>query len=333
MGLLLIGLGIGVAAQQNQAQQSATGLNIEISPAKLLLEGAPGKTLDLTIRIRNRNQGVEELKFEIFKVVNKNDKIELIAPDTNDEFVSWVNFGKEQPLQAPYDQFITMPITINLPSTAAFAYNYAVLISKAETPKAEPGQTQAIEGKIAQFILLDVIAPGAKRSAELIEFKTDRKWYSFLPVELFTTIKSTGNLNVTPVGNIFIKNMSGNQIATLDLNTERGTIIPSMTRVYQNIWLDGFPSYKEVDGKRKLVWDWHEINKFRFGKYRAEAVVVYNDGNRDVPLAAAAVFWIIPWWLLLIALAILIAVIYGLHRILRSIWRRLKGSKRKSHNK
>jgi hypothetical protein len=324
----VISLGAIVAAQNRTAIEDQ-GLNIEISPARLLLEGSPGKKIDATLKIRNRNLGTEELKFEIFKVVIKDSTLELMAPEPDDEFVTWVKFGKEQPFLAPYDQFESMPISIDIPKSAAFAYDYVILISKAKSPEVKPGETQAIEGKVAQFILLDVLAPGAVRSAEIIDIETSKKLYSFLPVDITTTVKNTGNLHVTPVGNIFIKDMSGRQVATLDVNKERGTILTNFSRKFFNQWAQGFPRYEDVEGERKLVWNWQDFGDFRFGKFKAEAVLVYNNGVRDIPMTDSTTFWVIPWILLLILLIILILVIYSIYRFIRGIARSIKKKTKK----
>jgi len=305
------------------------GLNIEISPARLLLEGSPGKKIDATLKIRNRNAGTEKLKLEILKVKVNQDQIQLVAPEANDEFVSWVTFGTELPFDAPFDKIQTVPVTIDIPKTAAFAYDYAIVISKAEAPRPQPGTTQAVEGKVAQFVLLDVNAPGAQRAASIISLEASRRHYSFLPADLTTVVKNTGNLHVTPVGNLFIKDMSGRQVATLNVNTENGTILPGLSRNFENEWNQGFPRYETVDGKRQLVWNWQDISSIRLGKYTAEAVLIYNDGTRDVPITASTTFWVIPWLLLLILLVAIILVLSGLFHGIRGFWRLLtRGGKR-----
>jgi len=82
------------------------------------------------------------------------------------------------------------------------------------------------------------------------------------------------------------------------------------------------PSFeaKTVDGQaltvkngqpvEQLRWNFSEpISKFRFGKYYAHLVLVYNNGNHDVPINAYLTFWVIPWKLILIILAAIAAVI------------------------
>lgn len=317
-------------AQQatNTTSVQNQGLNIEISPARLLLVGEPGKKIDASLQIRNRNAGTEKLRLDILKVKASGDRIELITPAKNDEFSSWVKFGSKIPFDAPYNQIQTVPVTINIPKDAAFGYYYAIVISKASAPVSVPGATQAIEGKVAQIILLDVKAPGAKRTIEIKEFQASRHWYEFLPADFTTIVTNTGNVHAAPQGNIFIKSVSGHQIGALDINAAGGSVLPQAVRTFSSEWNQGFPHYETVDGKRKLVWNWNQANWFRVGKYKADLVLVYNDGQRDIPVTSSTTFWVVPWRMLLVLLVILLLVLGGLFMILRGIWRLIHRNKK-----
>jgi hypothetical protein len=327
---LIVGSAAVIAQPADGNPPADQGLNIEISPARLLLEGAPGKKIDATLKVRNRNAGVETLKLEILQVKVNQDQIQLVTPDQNDEFVSWVTFGKNLPFEAPFDQIITVPITIDIPKTAAFAYDYAIVISKAEAPTPQPGTTQAVEGKVAQFVLLDVNAPGARRAAEITNFASTRSLYSFLPVVFGLTARNSGNLHVTPVGNIFIRDMSGRQVGTLKVNSENGTILPGLSRSFDSQWNQGFPHYETIDGNRRLVWNWQDISSIRLVKYSAEAVLIYNDGTRDVPITATTSFWVIPWLLLLLVLLVIVLLVAGLYQGIKGFWRLLHRGRNKN---
>lgn len=329
--VLAISFHVVVNAQTDVSESSKKqGLNIEISPARLLLKGAPGKKIDAQLSIRNRNAGVEQLKIEIMKVKVDNDIIEILEPQPGEEFPTWVSFGKKIPISAPFDRTVTVPIEINIPKSAAFAYDYAIVISKLDAPTIEPGTTQAVEGKVAQFILLDVIAPGAIRRAEISNFYSDKSRYSFLPATLKAEIKNTGNLHVTPTGNIFIKDMFGREVASLFVNKETGVILPNGSRTYETVWNQGFPRYETIDGKDKLVWNWQDISNIRIGKFKAEALVIYDDGTRDIPLNSSTSFWVIPWIPILILLIIIAMILGGLFVTVRSIWRLIKSHKPKT---
>jgi len=337
-GALLIVSGIVLASSphlfaKEQDEPASKPLNIEISPARLVLQGKPGETINTEIKVRNRNAGATKLKIEIMKLKSEGDTISLETPSDNDDFVKWVTFKPKKTFTSKYDEWKTIPVTIKIPEDAAFTYDYAVVISNAELPEAIPGSTQSIDGKIAIFTLLDIDAPGAVRAAEITRFEASKPWVTYLPVGFETEIKNIGNLHVAPIGNLFIKDMLGRQVATLAVNKEAGYILADGSKTVTNEWADGFPYNKQKpDGTTELVWDWSQINSLRMGKYTADIVLVYNDGLRDIPVTSQTTFWVIPWPILLALLAMVLIVLAGIISFFRSvmrIMRRISGRTKK----
>jgi hypothetical protein len=127
----------------------------------------------------------------------------------------------------------------------------------------------------------------------------------------------------------------GQQVAILDINPNQGSVLPNSPRNFLPEWSDGFPVYipKIQDGKavldvkgdpvRELKWDFKDASKLRFGKYTAKMLLVFDDGQRDVPLEAMVSFWVVPWRILLASLVILIFVLIGMKSTLQNLWRRL----------
>jgi hypothetical protein len=111
----------------------------------------------------------------------------------------------------------------------------------------------------------------------------------------------------------------------LPLNPNGSFLLPGTSRELSSAWTEGFPSYQDVKtaynapSTRKLVWDWSKGQDFRFGKYVAKVVAVYNDGQRDVPIVTEVSFWVIPWKLLLLAGAILALLLVGVWVIVRRL--------------
>jgi len=90
-------------------------------------------------------------------------------------------------------------------------------------------------------------------------------------------------------------------------------VLPNTTRNFTASWDTGFPLYvSTINGKKHLSWDWKHISELRFGKYVAKAVVVYNNGQTEVPLTDSFTFWVIPWWLLSIVILTAIVLIMGI---------------------
>ncbi len=124
-----------------------------------------------------------------------------------------------------------------------------------------------------------------------------------------------------PSGNIFVqrKANSTSPLATVPVNATGAYILPGITRTVSSTWSDGFPVYKTdtATQKSKLFWDWGSLQKFRFGHYVAKAVVIYNDGNRDIPVEASVGFWVIPWRLLLLVFVVVVLMVIGVVTIVR----------------
>jgi hypothetical protein len=60
------------------------------------------------------------------------------------------------------------------------------------------------------------------------------------------------------------------------------------------------------------------------GKYTAHMLLVYDNGERDIPIEAAVSFWIVPWKLLGISLIVLLFALIGLRSTLLPIIKKLR---------
>jgi len=112
----------------------------------------------------------------------------------------------------------------------------------------------------------------------------------------------------------------------LPVNATGSYFLPDVSKSVDVKWADGFPVYKSSQSdtgtaKQDLVWDWGTLQKFRFGHYYAKAIVVYNDGTRDVSAEAILDFWVIPWKLLIFAIFVLIIVIIGAVTVFKKVAR------------
>ena len=234
-------------------------------------------------------------------------------------------------------------MTINVPQDASLGYYMAVTFSPANQPGV-PNAT-ALKGAAATLVLLEVKTPNEKRGLQLLSFTTDHKLYEYLPANFNIRLHNSGNIYIAPAGNIFVAKGS-TTISTLDFNIAGGSVLPNSNRVFVVPWKDGFPVFVQrlVNGKpietksgtaQNLKWDFSQLSKFRFGKYNARLLVVYDDGTRDVPTEATVSFWVLPWKLLLLTLVVLAIIGFGLFSLGRSIFRGTRSgiSKRRSHGK
>ena len=72
----------------------------------------------------------------------------------------------------------------------------------------------------------------------------------------------------------------------------------------------------------ELSWDFNQASKLRYGKYTARLLLVYDDGQRDVPIESVVSFWVMPWRLIGVALIVALFALIGLKSTLQKVWRR-----------
>lgn len=316
--------------------QEEAGLRIVTSPLPVTVNIEPGKSITTDIRVKNDGAAPEELKVTLmkFRAYEDSGKPALEELDGTEEFAKWVSLPEPRFTLAP-NEWKSVPVTFAPPETAALGYYYAFVFSRAEdNPQASPGQT-AISGGSAVLVLLDVVVPGAHKEIAMESFTTDRSFYEFLPVNFLVRLKNVGNIHTAPRGNIFISR-AGKEVALLEVNLEKGNILPGSSRVFEAFWLDGFPRYlpkiengavvKDKNGNNEmdLTWNWADADKLRFGKYTAKIVLIYDNGERDIPLEQSITFWVLPWRIMLAALVILLFFLIGIKGTLSSIVRQFR---------
>jgi hypothetical protein len=316
-----------------------TGFNVITSPPNVRLQTDPGKTVTTELRIKNTSPETETIKVGLMKfgAAGEEGRPNIADRQPGDDYFDWVSFSPNK-FEAPSNQWMTVKMTFTVPENAQLGYYYAVTFSRDQEVAQE--NKSVLVGSTATLVLLDVKTPNAKRTLQLKDFTLDRKSYEFLPVTFSMHIQNTGNIHLAPVGNVFI-NQGKKQIATLNVNQAGGLILPNSSRGFSVDWNDGFPVYKEKseqdkpvigkDGKtqKSLVWDFAHLSKLRFGKFTAHLLIVYNDGEHDVPLEAEATFWVIPWRIIVSLLLLVLLIIAGIWAVTRGSFRKLKKIKLK----
>ena len=319
------------------AQSTSTeGFAASISPLPILLTTKPGTSVSADLRVNNPSTHDEKLKTVIktFTQDGADGKVTLHELTPADDFVNWISFDKPV-FDAPPGLWQTIKMTVNVPKTAAFGYYFAVEFTEANPPAKQAGVGTSIQGAVANFVLLNAQAPGETKKLSVTSFSADHQVYEFLPVNFSVRVHNGGNIFAAATGNIFITR-GGKQVAVLNVNENHGLIIPGSNRLFNTSWDNGFPVYKTVYGsnghplrdkdgniQKKLTWNFSQVSKLRFGHYTAKLALVYNDGTRDVPISGTVSFWVVPWRVIGVVVAILL-LIAGLITYVIILRRRLK---------
>ena len=298
------------------AETPTSGLSIQVTPSPLVATVKPGETAHLELKIRNTAATADTLTIQprSFHIDNATGEVKL-EEATPPTFEKWLTFS-EPILKLQPGEIKTEKLSIAVPKDAGFSYSFAIMIKRTEA-KTDPTAGRQIQGSVAVFTLLNVDRPGATRKVELVDVTTTQFIYELLPVTIKMRFKNTGNTIAQPYGNVFIQRESTDTkpIDTLPVNSARGYLLPGTERVLNADWKNGFAVYQTVtDGSgkqtQKLVRDPNKLGDFRFGKYTAKIVAVYNDGYRDVPIEKVVTFWVVPWRAILVTIFILLGIFF-----------------------
>lgn len=309
------------------------GFSLQISPSPLVQTVKPGVPSAVPLQIRNNGTSIENLKVEVRKFAydNKTGGIsidDVAAPDLS----QWITFEQPKFSVSP-GQVFTENVSINFPAQSGFSYSFVMVISRQGQAQATGGG-RLLEGSVADFGLVNIDRPGATKGLQIASLKTSAGVYEYVPAKLSITFKNTGNTFIEPLGSVFIgRGDVSSPIATLDLSTTGGYILPNTSRTMTASWSDGFPrletkTFSDGTTQTHEVWNWGDIGKFRIGLYTAKVVAVYNNGSYDIPLNAEVQFWILPWKIILGALVILLIIGFGIFTVVRAVLRSVGGGPR-----
>ncbi len=323
---ILVSLGSALPFQKAHAAEGE--FYLQVSPSPLVTTLKPGQKAVLDLKVRNAGTEIEKLTIAPHSFKMKNDgKIELNDVATP-EIAGWLNFSAKDFTVAP-GQLFEQKVTIEIPKEAGFSYSFAFLIKRAD---ADPDITkgQELKGQVAVFALLNIDRPGAKRELQIETISSEAGIYEYLPATLKLRLKNTGNTIVQPAGDVFIQRGTNDEtpIDTLAVNKNASYILPDTTRELLVEWSNGFPATKkDSSGNEYLDWNWQNLANIRIGHYTAKAIVIYNDGQRDIPIVAEVGFWVIPWKILLGILLVAGLIGFGLWSILSKVIRFSRGGK------
>ncbi|HSX37174.1 MAG TPA: hypothetical protein VLG13_03640 [Patescibacteria group bacterium] len=340
--LAVIVFAVNLFALSLPATARAADFNLTASPLPIDLSVKPGGAVSTPLKVQNTGSQTVRVKVTLmkFKANGTSGKPEILDLTPLDTYIDWVSFS-ETSFQAEPNVWHTITMTIRAPKEAAFGYYYAVVFSESDTNQTlTSSQHNIVHGAVSSLVLLDVNAPGEKRTLTVKSYVSARKIYEFLPADFTVVVHNSGNVHAVPSGDIFISRDKKNDIAHMAINASGGNILPGTDRLFTASWSDGFPSYqtKRVNGQilsdksgkpmRVLSWDGLNLSKLRIGHYYAHLLLTYNDGTRDIPVEGDLSFWVIPWRLIIFA--ILIPTVPALSVYLFMRWRNKRKYRKRS---
>ncbi len=335
LGLLIVILTPALVHAQEATQLlPQQAFNTTVSPVTLNLETDEGQAITAQIKIRNNGTMAERMKLTLatFTADETGNKPRLIIPKGDEDYLQWLSFGESE-FTVEAGEWKTIPVTFSPPPGAVLSHYYSILVARAEETQYTETTVNAMP---AILVLTTINSPNAQRQLGVADFKISSGIVEYLPQTFTISIKNEGNVHLPPTGTIFIDGEGKRDVAILPINPASKVVLPQTQREFEVVWDDGFPSYapktegdkqvKDEQGNQLfgLNFDINKLTKIRFGKYTAHLLMVYDNGERDVPIESQVSFWVIPWKALIVVVVLVLAVGYGLFSFFSNIFRKLK---------
>lgn len=320
--LVVVGTsGIFVATAKAQSNSPNYGQALEIAPPLINLSANPGQAITTQVYLRDVSRGdlIVTGQANDFTAAGENGtpKILLNENETANNPYSmkdWIAAPAQ--LRLIPKEVKAMKITINVPANASPGGHYAAIRFTATPPELKSSGV-SLSTSLGALILLTVKGD-VKESMSIKDFSVNKdgkngKIFQSAPLGFTERLENKGNIHEEPAGLVTITNMFGKKIATLGINQPPRNVLPASTRKFDQK-LD-----KTVIGTKKL-----------FGRYTAKLEVTYGKNKQKV--SSTITFWVIPWKLIAIVIAALIAgffaLRYGLRRYNRYILNRARGHRK-----
>jgi hypothetical protein len=299
----------GLMMRPANAQQTQ-GNGFRITPLTVILptDGEPaeaGEELEFSINVKNITQSPlrANAEFNNFLPRDETGSPQIIIDDT----AAPTNYGLKD-FFLPIKSFSLDPeeerdikVKLRVPFNASPGGHYGVVRFTASPESG--GDTVALNASVGTIVLVDV-AGEIQEDLSLIELSAAKpsedgdselgNFFTTGPISVITRLQNNGNTHLQPFGTLSVKNFFGNTIQSFEFNETRGNVLPDSIRRFEN----------RLD------------NRIFFGRYKIDATVSYGEGGGKI-MQQVEYFWVIPWKLILIILAVLVAIIFVVRQLLK----------------
>lgn len=287
------------SAPVNAQTTAGSGNGFRISPVRTEYTIDKGASQQLSMNIENPTDAEVNAQLVVNDFVSSENEtgeprliLEDVGPPPKNSFKSLV---------APLADITLGPrekkdvlIDIRVPENAnAGGYYGAIRVVPAATSGAG---NVGLTASVGTIILVRVPGNLTER-LDLVELTSSqngkaKSFFTSGDVSVMSRIKNTGDIHLQPFGKVRVKDMFGRVIHEYEFNNiePRSNILPDSIRKFE----DGIP-------KPKPFW---------FGRYSVELNLGVSQGSGDL-LTSSATFWYMPWWAIIVLIALLGAVVAG----------------------
>ncbi len=261
-------------------------------PESLDVLALPGDTTIIKFDILNNSQEKKEYFIDLLSV-----EIDKISGDISfyatDYLQNWISFS-ENAISVEGMSNGEISASVSIPKEIDHGiYTFAVRVVEIT----DPDNFISVNTGFISLIFVQ-IGEDLSKQASVLDFDTQPRISSQLPIDFFVTMRNEGQSICRPSGIITIKNILGGIVDIIPINETGNRIVPNQTRTLSSEW--GFN--QRSDGFFQNLKN--EIGQFTFGIFQIEPVIVLFD-NDAVEIDK---IWIIvfPWRLVSLISAILL---------------------------
>jgi hypothetical protein len=295
------------------AQNNDVGQALEIAPPLMNLTVDPGETLTANIKLRSVSNGQLLVTSQIndFVAAGEDGTPKILLDEEEQEepnpysIKDWIDPLQEMLLEPKEVQ--DLKVTIHVPADASPGGYFGVVRFTAVPPELE-GTGVSLSASLGTLMLIRV-SGDAKEGLEIEEFYATKdgeqsSLFESAPLQFVQRLKNTGNIHLQPRGQVIVKDMFGNPVTGVNINLPPRNVLPGSIRKFEQ------PLDEGALGSKKL-----------FGRYTAELTVTYGDSKQEV--TSKITFWVIPYRLIGILIAALVAGFFILRYMIRRYNRRI----------
>lgn len=286
---------------------------VAIAPTIFDLSADPGREIENTISIRNDEPLPKTFYFQLQKFVPKGDsgQQEFLPLTDVSGLPSWV-FLSMPAVTLNAGQSIDVPFHVRIPADAIPGSYYAALFVSGQS--SQPGSTTGagLTARVGALLFLTVQGNVTERVRVTDFQRSSDGILDALPMGFTISFLNEGNVHSTPEGVLRVKNVLAGRPVDVQINAERGKVLPASERRFSVEWKRVEPS----SSKGFLTNLREEWRNFAFGLYRAD---LSFSSNAVVGSAPSLYVWVFPWRLLLMVMVFLAITLFSIQHV-RTWW-------------
>ncbi len=310
---------------------------VTMSPIRIELATDPGGQTNGVVKVYNDERNERTLYLSAAKFESKDETGEPKFVPEKDGLASWINI--QSSVTVPPLEAKEVPFTVNVPANADPGGYYAAVFASV-IPPIPDAQQIALKSDVGTLILFRVNGDFPEGET-ILEFNTKnkKKVFNSLPVEFYYRFQNSGADRARPLGDITIRNLFGGLAKVVTANRAAGNVLPQSIRKFDAAWVTSggddvetnYDTVKQPEFKNFFDAVKYQTSNFALGYYSAELQLsVNNDASRSYVKHTS--FWVLPWQLLLVILAILLVFVLPLLILFGAIvvyYRRRQASRNK----